>query len=210
GHPVRRGRYPLQLRVGGQLVERGRGPLGGQLHDRKATSPQHLLVDGLHERLRVARGLDHADIALAHLRGVADEDLGERVRALVPHAASFTARAETAPSSQRCRRSSGVSSGWKATARTLPCRTATGWPSTSARTSTPEPCSSTHGALMNTARSGPPAIEPSSSSVSKLRTWRPNALRRAVRSSTSRWSRSSTIRPAQVASVGVPDTTRSR
>src|SRR5437763_2484460 len=60
------------------------------------------------------------------------------------------------------------------------------------------------------ARSGPPAIEPSSSSVSKLRTWRPNALRRAVRSSTSRWSRSSTIRPAQVASVGVPDTTRSR
>src|SRR6266540_1242656 len=62
----------------------------------------------------------------------------------------------------------------------LSWRTATGCPSTSASTSTSSPCSSTQGARMNTARSGPPASPSTSSSVSKLATWRPNALRRAV------------------------------
>ena len=46
--------------------------------------------------------------------------------------------------------------------------------------------------------------------ASKLCSWRPNALRRALTSSRPRWSRSSMIRPAQVASTGVPAPISSR
>ena len=49
-----------------------------------------------------------------------------------------------------------------------------------------------------------------SRSASNERTWRPNALRLALKSSRPRWSRSSMISPAQVPSTGVPERTRSR
>src|SRR6185312_9719433 len=148
---------------------------------------------------------------LLHLRGVVDEDLRQGHGALVPHAAfALAERSRTRSTSHSWMRPSSVSSGWNATARMLPSRTAIGWPSISARTSTPAPYSSTHGARMKTAHNGPPSIPSSSTSASKLFTWRPNALRSARTSSRSRWSRSSMIRPAQVPSVGVPARTSSR
>src|SRR3954454_13812467 len=205
GGPGGRWRDPLELLVRGEVVERGGRPLRGELHDREPARPQHLLVDGLHEGLRAGGGLDDAYVALRHPGRVAHQDAGQGVYARVLHSGSPPL---DRPTSQRWRRSSPVSSGWKATARTLPCRTATGCPSTSASTSTSGPCSSTQGARMTTARSGP---KPSSSrSDSKLCVWRPNALRRALTSSSPRWSRSSMIRPAQVPSVGVPPRISSR
>src|SRR5207302_2381541 len=209
--PLRRRGDPVELSVGRELVEGGLSALGGELEHRVSARAEDLLVDGLDQRLRGRARLAHAHVALCHLRRVADEYLRQRIRALVPHAAdSCTRRADAASTSQRCSRSSGVSSGWNATAVTSPSRTATGWPSTSARTVTAGPQSSTHGARMNTARSGPPSRPSSSRSVSKLFTWRPNALRRVVRSSTPRWLRSSMINPAHVASVGVPDSSSAR
>ncbi|GBD46519.1 hypothetical protein HRbin41_01347 [bacterium HR41] len=103
-----------------------------------------------------------------------------------------------------------MSSGWKAIATVAPWRTATGWPLTLASTSTPVPTSSTHGARMNTARRGPPASPRTGSSHSKDATWRPKALRRQRMSRTPRWSRSSTIIPAQVARQGSPAASSSR
>ena len=50
-----------------------------------AAGAEDLLEHGLHEHLGHRRGLDHADVALLHARGVADEDLGERLSALVSH-----------------------------------------------------------------------------------------------------------------------------
>ena len=55
---------------------------------------------------------------------------------------------------------------------------------------------------MNTPRREP--IPSRSRSASKEWSWRPNALRSALTSSTPRWSRSSRIRPAQVPSTGLP------
>ena len=48
-----------------------------------------------------------------------------------------------------------------------------------ARIRTSGPCSAIHGARMKIARIGPPAMPSTSRSASKLRTWRPNALRSA-------------------------------
>src|SRR5581483_10846138 len=176
--PAGGGRDPLELLVARQLVEGRRGALGRELHDREAAGAQHLLVHRLGERLSRGGRLDHARLALLQLRGVANEDLGERLGALVLHACCLTWS-----TSQAWTRSSPVSSGWKATARMFPCLTATGCPSTSASTSTSSPHSSTHGARMNTARRGPGLPRPlTSRSASKLCTCRPNALRRAATS----------------------------
>ena len=108
----------------------------------------------------------------------------------------------TRASSHSCRRVSPSISGWKATARMLPCRTATGWPSTSASTSTPSPCSSTHGARMNTAAHRRRRARRGRGRPRSCCTWRPKALRSARTSSRPRWSRSSMISPAQVPSIG--------
>ena len=113
---------------------------------------------------------------------------------------------DKAPSFTRSRnrswsRVSAVSSGWNAATRKRPSRASTGWPSTSASTSTPGPASSIHGARMKTARSG--SLSPATSrSVSNDATWRPKAFRRTRTSTRPRWSRSSTIIPAQVPNTG--------
>src|SRR5439155_7993058 len=81
-------------------------------------------------------------------------------------------------------RRSPESSGWNAAASTGPSRHRTGWSSTVARTSTLGPARSTYGARMNTAWNGPPANPATGTSASNESTWRPNALRRTVRSIT--------------------------
>ena len=173
GRPGGGGRDPVQLLVAGQLEERGLLPAGGELHHREPALAQHLLVHRLHQHLGGRGRLDHAHVARLDPGRVAHQDLGQRLGALVSHDGT-PARS----SSQRCRLRSPVSSGWKATARILPCRTATGCRSISASTSTSSPWSSTQGARMKTARSGP---RPSRSrSASKLFSWRPKALRRGA------------------------------
>src|SRR5215211_3436699 len=197
-------RDPVELLVAGVLEEAGRPARGRQLHHREPARLQHLLVHREHQRLRGRAGLDHADVALRDVRRIAHQDGRQRLDARVPHPSPPPFARST---SQRCRLSSSLSSGWNATAVTLPCLTATGWPPTSASTSTPSPASSTHGARMNTARRVCPS---SSRSASKLATWRPKALRRALTSSSPRCSRSSMISPAQVPSTGRPASASSR
>ena len=63
------------------------------------------------------------------------------------------------------------------------------------------PGSSIHGARMKTARNGS-SLAFDARSVSNDATCRPNALRRTRTSTSPRWSRSSTIIPAQVPKTG--------
>src|SRR5215208_4495761 len=165
--PLGHWRDPLQLGVGGVLEVGSRLPLHRHVDDRVSSGLQHLLVDRLKQRLRCGLSLDSADVPLAHLGRMADEDLGQGGDAGIPH--ERTSADDVAIAMKRaCTLLSSVSSGWKATARMLRSRTATGWPPTSASTSTPGPPSSTHGALMKTARSGSspsPSITRSSSKL---------------------------------------------
>ena len=48
----------------GELEEGRLRAVRGELHDREPAGAQHLLVDGLHERLGGRGRLDHADVAL--------------------------------------------------------------------------------------------------------------------------------------------------
>ena len=99
------------------------------------------------------------------------------------------ARRSPSPSAARGRASRRSARGGSEQASTLPSRIATGWPSQLASTSTPAPQRSIQGARMKTARSGSSPTPSKSSSASKLCSWRPNALRRAVASIRPRWSR---------------------
>ena len=63
---------------------------------------------------------------------------------------------------------------------------------------------------MKTARSGSSPSPLTATSASKLRTWRPNALRRASMSIRPRWARSSTIRPGARAEHRPPGARRRR
>ena len=160
---------------------------------------QHLLVDREQQRLGGGVAVDRHDLALLHLRRVADEDLRQAFSPRVSHlfassCARFRASVVIAMNSA-CSRESSVSSGWNAVARTRPSRIATGCPSYSARTSTPAPTRSTQGARMKIARRGSSPIPSIARSASKLCSWRPKALRRAVASIRSRWASSQTISP---------------
>src|SRR4051812_14335530 len=208
--PAHRLRDVVELVVPGQLEEGGLRLDRAEHEERVAARPQDFLVDRLYERLRIRGRADGTRLARLHLRRVAHEYLCECVDPAVPHAASLASPAARIRSTSHAwMRGSSVSSGWKATAMMFPWRTATGCPSTSASTSTPSPVSSTQGARMNTARSA--SSNPvRSRSDSKLLTCRPKALRSALTSSTPRWSRSSMISPAHVASTGVPPAARAR
>ena len=100
-----------------------------------------------------------------------------------------------------CSRVSSVSSGWNAATRNRPSRASTGRPSTSASTSTFGPTSSTHGARMNTARSG--VVLAGDVEVGLERRDLPaEGVAAHLTSTRPRWSRSSTIIPAQVPKTG--------
>src|SRR5262245_7448092 len=103
----------------------------------------------------------------------------------------------------RWKRVSPASSGWKAVASTLRCRTATTRPSSSRdRTSTSGPVRSMIGARMKTAWTGVPPRTGTSRSASNESSWRPNALRSTV---TSRSGRIGGSPPAiSVASTIIP------
>src|SRR5439155_20910095 len=96
----------VELPVARELVE---GGLGGRRRDLEYGVPagaQDLLVDRLQERLGDRGRLDHGHVARLDLRGVAHEDLGERLYSRVLQTASFAWCSRMRSTSHSCSRPS--------------------------------------------------------------------------------------------------------